>query len=205
MSIRFCNPLQAAAFAATSLLTFTTHPVRAEPFQFDKGYTAILFSWSHLGLSRQTARFNAVDGSVDLDLEHPENSSVNVVIRANSLQSGVENFDRILRGPDFFNATTYPTITFRSTEVTRTGEKTADVAGDLEILGQSKPVVLKVTLNVLGDHPSGDANPAYAGKKAAAFSAKTQVLRSAWGMGRGAPLVSDEIDVDIESELLSKN
>ena len=177
---------------------------RAETFVLDKGYTALLFSWSHLGLSRQTARFNGIEGIADIDPENPENSKLDITIRSNTLQSGVDTFDRILRGPDYFNATTHPTITFKSTNVTRTGEKTADVSGELNILGQSKPVVLQVTLNIFGAHPSADANPAYIGKKVAAFSAKAQVRRSDWGMSRGTPLVSDDIDISIESELISK-
>jgi polyisoprenoid-binding protein YceI len=190
---------------SVALLAFAhCTPVTAEPFVFDKGFTALTFSWSHLGLTRQTARFNGVDGSAEIDPEHPENSKIEVTIRTNSVQSGVDTFDRILRGPDYFNATTYPTITFRSTSVTRTGEKTADVEGELSILGQSKPATLRVTLNVFGAHPSADANPAYAGKKVAAFSARTQVLRSAWGMARGTPLVSDEVEIQIETELVSK-
>ena len=187
------------------MLTAHTAPVAAEPFVFDKGFTAVTFSWSHLGLSRQTARFNGVDGLADIDPERPESSKVDVTIRTSTVQSGVDTFDRILRSPDYLNAATYPTIAFHSTTVTRTGEKTADVEGELEILGQSKPVTLHVTLNVFGPHPSADANPAYIGKKVAAFSAKTQILRSNWGMSRGAPLVSDEVENAIETELVSKD
>ncbi len=195
----------ASAIAAIAALWLVATPLCAETFVLDKGYTALLFSWSHLGLSRQTARFNGIDGTADIDTENPENSKLDITIRTNSLQSGVDTFDRILRGPDYFNATTHPTITFTSSSVTRTSEKTADIAGDLTISGQSRPVVLNVTLNTFGAHPSADANPAYIGKKVAAFSAKTQVRRSAWGMSRGTPLVSDEIDITIESELVSKN
>ncbi len=177
---------------------------RAEVFVFDKGYTALVFSWSHLGLSRQQARFNAFEGTIDIDAANPENSKVDITIRTASVQSGIDTFDRILRSPDYFDATTYPVITFRSTAVKRTSEVTADVTGDLDIRGKSVPVVLAVTLNQFGAHPSGAANPAYAGKKVAAFSAKTGVSRSAWGMGRGAPLVSDEVEITIETELVSK-
>jgi polyisoprenoid-binding protein YceI len=176
----------------------------ADPFVLDKGYTAIIFSWSHLGLSRQQARFNAIDGVVNIDPQNPEASKVDITIRTASVQSGIDTFDRILRSPDYLDATTYPAITFRSTAVKRTSEVTADVSGELNIRGQSVPVVLAVTLNQFGAHPSGAANPNYAGKKVAAFSAKTNVSRSAWGMGRGAPLVSDEVDISIETELVSK-
>jgi polyisoprenoid-binding protein YceI len=180
-------------------------PAAAEPFVLDKGYTALVFSWSHLGLTRQQARFNGIEGVIDIDLQNPEASKVDVSIRTASVQSGVDTFDRILRSPDYFDATTYPAIAFRSTSVKRTSEVTADVTGELNIRGQNVPVTLAVTLNLFGAHPSGSSNPSYAGKKVAAFSAKGRVLRSAWNMARGAPLVSDEIDIAIETELVSKD
>jgi polyisoprenoid-binding protein YceI len=179
-------------------------PAAAEPFVLDKGYTALVFSWSHLGLTRQQARFNGIEGMIDIDPQNPDASKVDISIRTASVQSGVDTFDRILRSPDYFDATTYPAITFRSTSIKRTSEVTADVTGELNIRGQSAPVTLAVTLNLFGAHPSGASNPSYAGKKVAAFSAKGRVLRSAWNMARGAPLVSDEIDVAIETELVSK-
>ena len=178
-------------------------PVRAEPFVFDKGYTMLTFSWSHLGLTRQQARFNGIEGSIDIDPEHPELSRVDVTIRAASVQSGNDTFDRILRSPDYFNAATHPAITFLSTHILRTGEKTADVTGDLTMLGQTKAVVLHVTLSLYGTHPLGAANPAYVNKKTAAFAATANVRRSDWGMSRGVPLVSDDVDITIETELLA--
>lgn len=201
MTIRSTSAVAVVAVVTSGLLGSAS--ARAETFALDKGYTAVLFSWSHLGLSRQTARFTGIDGTASIDPERPEASTITVTLRSNTVQSGVDTFDRILRGPDYFNATTYPTIMFRSISVTRTGEKTADIDGELDILGQSKPVTLHATLNVFGEHPSGAANPTYAGKKVASFSARTQVLRSAWGMSRGTPLVSDEIDIAIETELVS--
>ncbi len=188
-----------------ALLLLPSAMASAEPFVLDKGYTALTFSWSHLGLSRQIARFNGIEGTAEIDPQNPENSRIEVTIRTNTVQSGSDPFDRILRGPDYFNAATYPTITFTSRSVNRTGEKSADVAGDLNILGKSVPVTLHVTLNIFGDHPSAAANPTYLGKKVAGFSATTQIKRSDWGMTKGVPLVSDEIDIAIETELISAN
>ena len=193
-----------AGLAALVTASVSMPVARAEPFVLDKGYTAVIFSWSHLGLSRQQARFNAIEGTVDIDPQNPEASSVDIAIRTASVQSGIDTFDRILRSSDYFDATTHPAITFRSSSVKRTSEVTADVSGELTIRGKSLPVMLAVTLNQFGTHPSGAANPNYANRKVAAFSAKTSVSRSAWGMGRGAPLVSDEVDITIETELVSK-
>lgn len=202
---RLFHHLRRLAPLLGALMLYTLTAARAEPFVLDKGYTALTFSWSHLGLSRQIARFNGIEGTAEIDPQNPENSKIEVTIRTNTVQSGSDAFDRILRSPDYFNAATYPTITFTSQSVNRTGEKTADVTGDLNILGQSHPVTLHVTLNIFGDHPSAAANPAYLGKKVAGFSATVQIKRSDWGMSKGVPFVSDEVDIAIESELISAN
>ena len=136
-----------SALACLAAACFALTPASAEPFVFDKGFTLITFSWSHLGLTRQMARFNGYDGVIEIDSAQPANSKIDVTLRTSSLQTGVDTFDRILRGPDYFDATTYPAITFKSSQVTRTSEKTADVAGELNIHGVSKPVILQVTLN----------------------------------------------------------
>lgn len=202
---RFFHRIRRLIPMLCALLLLPLATARAEPFVLDRGYTALTFSWSHLGLSRQIARFNGIEGTAEIDPQNPENSKIDVTIRTNTVQSGSDTFDRILRSPDYLNAATYPTITFTSQSVNRTGEKTADVAGDLNILGKSHPVTLHVTLNIFGDHPSAAANPAYLGKKVAGFSATTQIKRSDWGMSKGVPLVSDEIDITIETELVSAN
>ncbi len=126
-------------------------------------------------------------------------------MKAASLATGYDALDRQLRTADYFNVAAHPAITFKSTAVKRTGDKTAEVTGDLTILGIAKPVTLDVALNFAGEHPLGDINPAYAGRRAAGFSAKARIKRSDWGMERATPLISDEIDIAIETEFLKKN
>ena len=93
---------------------------------------------------------------------------------------------------------TYPTATFTSTAVTVTGEDTAEVTGDLTLKGETRTVVLDVTLNGLrDDHPMIDGTQAYAG-----FTATTTLSRSDWGLGLYAPAVADEVEVRIEMEAL---
>ncbi len=196
-----------AAFLAFSVLICLSaggREARSETYALDRGHTNITFSWDHLGLSRQSGRILDYQGTLKFDLEAPENSRLNVSMSTASLWTGVEALDRLLKSADYFDAATHPSITFRSTAVKRIGERTGEVTGNLTILGETRPVVLAVTWNFTGEHPLAAVNAAYKDKVAAGFSAVGMLQRSDWGLKRGVPLVSDEIHISIETELLKK-
>ncbi|MDZ4095520.1 MAG: YceI family protein, partial [Paracoccaceae bacterium] len=97
--------------------------------------------------------------------------------------------------PDFFAATEDEMVSFVSTGVEVTGEKTAKITGDLTLNGVTKVVVLDAVLNQLGDHP-------VEGKPWAGFNASTVLVRSDYGLGLFAPYVSDEVPVTISVEAM---
>jgi polyisoprenoid-binding protein YceI len=173
-------------------------------YSFDRQHTALIFAWQRIGLSRQQGRFTDVSGTLEFDPARPEASRLDVAIRASSLQTGVDVLDRHLRSADFFDVAAHPIITFRSSEVRITGEKSGEVTGELTMLGVAKPVTLQVEWVFTGAHPLGQINPTLAGRPVAVFSARTTLQRSAWGLGRGIPLVSDEIEIRIDTEALGK-
>jgi polyisoprenoid-binding protein YceI len=174
----------------------------ADRFALDKPHTDIRFSWDHLGLSRQSGKFTDATGTVAFDSSKPEATTVSVTIPVASLMTGVPPLDAALvKTRDYFDVAAHPVITFKSTGVKVTSDKTAELAGDLTINGMTKPVTLAVVWNYLGEHPLGSVNPTFAGKTAAGFSARTQILRSEWGITRLIPLVSDEIRISIEAEM----
>ena len=194
--------LPATAALALGIGVIAQPVAAADSFEFDKAHTEILFSYSHLGNSRAYGNFRAFDGEVILDREDPANSSINLTIAADSIDSGVEAFDTHLKSADFFAVETYPEITFTSTEVEVTGDTTARVTGDLTIKEHTRPVVLDVTLNYLGEHQLGQFVPDYANMEVAGFSATTTLLRSDFGVDMLVPLVGDEVELVIETELL---
>ena len=171
-------------------------------YSISKDYTNVRFSWSNLGLSRQSARIMAVDGSVEFDPNTPEASRVDVTMNTASLWTGIPSFDVLLKSSDFFDATRQPTIRFRSTGVRRMGDRTGELMGDLTIMGITNPVTLYVVWNFTGEHPLAAVNPNYKGIFVSGFSATGVLRRSDWGLTRGVPLVSDEIEVTIETELI---
>ena len=191
-------------FALLGLLLITSFnfEARADQFALDKQHTEIRFSWDHLGLSRQSGKFSDMNGTVSFDAEKPDATTVNVTIALASMVTGVPPLDAALvKTKDYFDVSAHPVITFKSTGVKVTGDKTAELAGDLTINGTTKPVTLAVVWNFLGPHPLGSVNPTFAGRIAAGFSARTQILRSEWGIARLIPLVSDEIRISIEAEM----
>lgn len=192
------------AMAALLAFGLQAPAARADVYTFDRDHTNISFSWNHLGIARQSARIMEFDGLLDFDPEIPENSSIDVTLKVASLFTGVKALDRDLRSSDFFDAARYPDITFKSTIIRKVGERSGEVAGDLTILGTTHPVVLQVRWNFSGEHPLGEINPSYKGKYVSGFSAVTTLLRSAWGLKRAVPLVSDEIEIAIEAEFLRK-
>lgn len=173
-----------------------------DSYTFDRAHTEVRASWDHLGLSRQSARFNDVSGSVLFDPERPEDSSAEVTIKVASVQTGVAALDNhLVKTKDFFDTLAHPTITFRSQSVRMTSDKTAEMTGELTVNGITRPVVLAVVWNYLGPHPLGAVNPTLKDVVVAGFSARTQILRSEWGITRTIPLVSDEVRISIETEL----
>jgi polyisoprenoid-binding protein YceI len=178
---------------------------KADTWTFDKPHTEIRFSWDHLGLSRKSGRFLDMEGTLDFTPTEPESGRIEVSIRTASIATGLRELDDHLKSADFFAANANPRITFRSTSVTQTAERRGDVKGELTIAGITKPVTLDVTWNFTGEYPLSSINPAYQGKWVSGFSAKTTIARSEFGLKRAIPLISDEIQITIEAELLRKD
>lgn len=180
---------------AAALATASLTAAAADKYEFDGNHTNVVFSWSHFGLSNPSARFAKVEGEVLLDTADLTKSSVSVTIPIDSLRTDVPKFDEHLRSSDFFDLAKFPTATFKSTKVEKAGDNKLKVTGDLTIHGVTKPAVLDVTVNKIGDHPM-------AKKPTAGFDATTVVKRSDFGMGNYVPNVSDEVKIHITTETL---
>lgn len=192
------------AYAAASLAAFLLAPALsaeafAEPqeYAFDKSHTTIRATWDHLGLSRQSLHFTDYEGVLILDFEAPENSTVDVTFNLDGgfwVGADQDRFVAHLNSDDLFNVTEYATARFVGTGFETEDGETGVMTGDLTLLGQTRPVTLDVTLNQRGPHPMS-------GRQVAGFSASGVIQRSEWGMGFAVPAVSDEIAIQIETEL----
>lgn len=189
------NTMFGRAVMAAGVTLALAGPVQAaERYTFDKSHTSLLFFINHAGFSNMIGEFHDYDGTLVLDEANPEHSSVEVTIRPASVDTDVDALDEKLHKADFFNTEEYPTASFKSTKVVKTGEKTADITGDFTLLGVTKPLTLRATLNKL------DMNK-WSQKQTAGFSVEATLTRSDWGMGYLVPDVGDEVTLRIEAEL----
>ena len=166
-------------------------------YGLDKNHGYITFTYTHFGYSNPHIGFNSFDLTLNLDSEDVEKSSVAVVIDATSIDSRVDVFNGHLNGPNFFDTANHPTITFNSTSMKSTGENTYDVVGDLTIKGTTQSVTLETTINQAANHPR--RNTPIVGVDATA-----KISRSAFGMDRAVPNVSDEVTLYISVEMPQK-
>jgi len=192
------------AYAAASLAAFLAAPLLtpsafAEPaeYAFDKSHTTIRATWTHLGFSRQSLHFTDYDGVLLLDFDEPENSAVDITF---NLEGGMwvgadqERFIGHLNSPDLFDTAQHATARFVATGFHTEDGETGEMSGDLTLLGRTAPVTLDVTLNQRAPHP-------FSGVETAGFSASGVIQRSEWGLDYAVPAVSDEILIEIETEL----
>jgi polyisoprenoid-binding protein YceI len=129
--------------AAVVLTTSTAFA--GETYTFSQTGSKIGFDVRHL-LGTAKGDFHRFSGSIALDRENPERSSVSARIEVASIDTGIKERDNHLRSADFFNVAKFPQITFQSRSVKRTGEQSADVAGDFTMHGRTRPIVLHVQL-----------------------------------------------------------
>ena len=111
---------------ASLLLVATLAPAAtAEPIEFgiDGAHSAVAFKVRHF-FTQVPGHFDTFDGAIVYDPEKPENSSVQMTVQADSIDTGNENRDGHLRSADFFEVETYPTLSFQSEE--RTGRYVAE-------------------------------------------------------------------------------
>lgn len=182
-----------AALALVAALTAAPAFAEAEKYVLDPSHSQIVFTYNHLGYSTTTGMFSGFDGEIQFDQANPAASSVTVAFPVKTMLTGWQaRFDHLM-SPDFFDATDEEMVSFTSTGIEVTGEKTAKITGDLTLNGVTKSVVLDAVLNQAGEHPMEK-------KMWAGFNGSTTLLRSDYNLGMFAPFVSDEVQVTISIE-----
>jgi polyisoprenoid-binding protein YceI len=166
---------------------------QADTLKIDPVHSTVGFKIRHL-FANVTGRFTDVSGTIDVDPAHPENASVNATIAITSIDTANEMRDKDLRGSNFFDATTFPTMTFKSTKVAVSGQQ-ADLTGDLTLHGVTKPVTLHVQFLGKGSSMMGGLTTGW--------EATGSLKRSDYGLTwsktiEGTQLVGDDVSIDLE-------
>jgi len=114
-----------------------------ESYTFDPSGSTIGFS-VHQFLGTTHGKFTNFSGRIEVDREHPENSSVTAQMDVRSIDTRIKKRDDHLRSAELFNVEKFPRITFKSRSVKRIGPQSGDILGDLTMHGVTKPITLPV-------------------------------------------------------------
>lgn len=158
----------------------------------DASHTSASFTVRHAGISKARGQFTDVDGSLEVG-EGGENLSFRTTLKTASVNTSNTDRDNHLRSGDFFDAETFPEITFVSTEV-----KGDTLIGDLTIRDTTKQVELDFAYEGAATDPFGTYR--------AGFTGETKISRKDFGLTwnaaleAGGVLVADEVKISIEAE-----
>jgi polyisoprenoid-binding protein YceI len=164
----------------------------AGTYNLDTQHSSVIGRIAHGGgTSFSTLRFGITKAVLNWDPANPANIKLEATLDAKP------HYDPIVyrvtpESEQLLNVAKFPTATFSSTRVTKTGATTADVTGNFSLLGVTKPVVLHLELVGVGQGPQG--------KKILGFTGKTEIKRSDFGMSFGLPSVGDVVSLQLDGE-----
>lgn len=169
-------------------------PAYAEKYVIDTqgSHAFIQFKIKHLGYSWLYGRFNKFEGSFNINRKDLNKSSVLVNIDTASVDSNHAERDKHLRSADFLDVKTYPTAKFISTSVTKTGDDTAIIAGNLTLHGVTK--LIKINM-----HLTGEGKDPWGGYRMG-FSGKTTLTLKDFGIKKDLGPFSTKLDVILSIE-----
>lgn len=177
-----------------------TEGVNSGTYNLEKTHASLIWKVSHNGLSNYTARFTDFDAQIMLDAGAPAAASLTARINPLSVRTdhpSGPDWDQTLRSDEkWFNAENFSEITYRSTSIDMTGDKTGIVNGELSLLGITQQVPLAVSFN-------GVRNFAWYGERdVIGFSATATLKRSDFGITALLPAIGDEVKIIIEAEFV---
>ena len=178
-------------------LLLGARPAWATTYTVDPAHTTVEFKVHHL-LSYVRGQFNELEATYVYDPAHPETWKVTATIPCASIDTRVADRDTHLRSPDFFDAATFPTLSFVSTRVTDVTPTGAKLHGLLTIHGVERPVVFDLDVYGIVTDPWG--------KVRSAFTATTTINRKDFGLTwnkvleTGQLLVGEEVEIVLEVE-----
>lgn len=170
-------------------------------YQIDPAHTSAQFTVRHMMIANVKGEFDKISGTVNFDPENPSASTIEASIDVASISTHDQQRDADLKSPNFFDVEKFPTITYKSRNVTATGRGSFTVVGELTIHGITKEVDLKVEeLTEETKDPWGNLRRG--------ATAKARVHRKDFGMifnvalEAGGFLVGEEVDLTIDVELI---
>jgi len=162
-------------------------------YDADVAHSNVGFSIPILGgLSHVRGKFNDFTVEIVYDDKDVTKSTVRAVIKAASIDTGIERRDAHLRNADFFDVEKFPEITFQSTRVEKKGQQFV-AHGNFTMHGVTKEVALPFTINGVKQAPDG--------KTTIGVTARTTVNRRDFGINFARPdnptFLGDMVEVEL--------
>lgn len=163
-------------------------------FNLDSANSAVSARVAFLGIASKTARFPDISGAIRLDPERPGPIELDVILNARALKAGDNTTLTRLKGPHFFDVERFPTIRFTGRTMRLTGQRTADVDGELTARGVTRREVLHVTF---------EQEPALiSGREPVTFSGVMAIDRRQYGMNSYSVVVGNRVTISIRARML---
>jgi polyisoprenoid-binding protein YceI len=195
MKIRFAALTCAALFASgTAFTQVSQDPEKSLQgvYQLEERHSQVLFAIKHLELTEFYGRFDKASGSMTFDPRHPEFSTVSITLDMSTIDTPNQELNGELKG--IFNVAQFPTATFKSTAINRTGPTTGKITGDLTLNGITKPLTLDVTFIAGRENPMNGAAALGFGATATIHRADYKLDQMIWS---GA--VSEDVNLIINA------
>lgn len=184
------------ALALAAVLGFGGVVNAADSFKVDPVHSTVIFKIFHFNVAPFYGRFDAPEGSFVLDDQDAAKSTFEFSIPVEKVDTGNEKRDNHLKGPDFFNARQFPTITFKSKSVAKKTETAYEVTGDLTIHGVTKETKVNVEKTGQAKDPMG--------KERAGLAATFTVRRSDYGVSFMPQGLGDDVTLMVGIEGLKQ-
>ncbi len=181
-----------------SFLLLSASAVHGAEYKIDPAHSAAEFSVRHMMVSNVKGQFSKVTGDIVYDAANLSASKVDAVIDTTTVDTREPKRDGHLKSPDFLDVAKYPTMTFKSTKLEKSGDKLL-IKGDLTIHGVTKPVTLTV------DGPTSEIKDPYGNLRFGA-AATTHISRKDWGLvwnsalESGGVVVGDDVTITLDIE-----
>lgn len=191
--------------ASTATATREVDPALAAltgEYTIDPSHSSVAFSVRHAMVTNVRGAFGEFEGTLNLNGTDPAHSSASIDVSMASIDTGAPDRDAHLRSGDFFDAETYPKMTFRSTAAEELGGDSYRIIGDLTIKGVTKPLAIDLEFNGSATDPFGNER--------VGFEGSATILRSDWDLSwnaaleTGGVLVGDKVKLLLEISAIKK-
>lgn len=171
-------------------------------YKIDQAHSEVTFKIKHLMITNVTGSFTKFDGDVTTTGDDFDGAQINFEADINSITTSNEQRDGHLKSADFFDAETYPKLTFKSTSLSKISDEDYKLNGNLTIRDVTKPVTLDVEFG-------GNAKDMY-GQEKAGFEITGKINRKDFGLTwnaaveTGGVVLSEDVKLNLAVQVVKQ-